>query len=393
MSSNVTKSPDVAGGVLTDAERDRLAEERDHLLTSLDDLDAELAAGDIDQIDYHALRDDYTARAAVLTRALDGAAVKRAERKQNSRSAQLKWIVSVVAIAAFSAWAMVQFSGARGAGETASGEIRLSTTTLLSNAAQAFGQGDVDRSLELYSEVLDLQPTNVEALTYRGWIQYQGGDVEAAKADFDDAVAFDEDYGDVRVFRSIVALDEERFEDASAELAAFDQSNPTAIARSLVAQRQVRERIGVARMNELLQQTDGVLDLEANNIGVAEAQLAGELFVQLQDPESAIRSFDSVLAVDSENADAMAWHGWTLALLAESGAEELFVDAEDWLDRAVAADPDTADARVFRAFIFNRLERPEEARAELALFDELSEPPEDMTALIDQFGLREALAS
>lgn len=391
--SNATRFSEVTGGELTDAERDRLHEERDHLLTSLDDLDAELAAGDIDQVDYDTLRDDYTARTALLTRALDGAAVKRSEAKRSSRATRLKWVVSVLAIAAISAWAMVQFSGARGAGETASGEIRLSTTTLLANAAQAFGQGDRDRSLELYSEVLDLQPTNVEALTYRGWILYQGGEVEAAKADFDEAVAFDEDYGDVRVFRSIVALDEERFEDASTELAAFDRSNPTAIARSLIAQRQVRERIGVARMNELLQDTDGLPDLEANNIGVAEAQLAGELFVQLQDPESAIRSFDSVLEADPENADALAWHGWTLALLAESGAEELFVDAEEWLDRAVAADPQTADARVFRAFIFNRLGRSDEAGAELELFDELVDPPEDMTALIDQFGLRQALAS
>lgn len=393
MSSNATTSSDVRDGALTDSERDRLQEERDHLLTSLDDLDAELAAGDIDQTDYDTLRDDYTARAALLTRAVEGAAVTRAEREQRSRSAQLKWIASVLAIAALSAWAMVQFSGARGAGETASGEIRLSTTSLLSSAAQAFGQGEVDRSLELYTEVLDLQPTNVEALTYRGWIQYQRGEVELAKDDFDDAVAFDEDYGDVRVFRSIVALDEERFDDASAELAAFDASNPTAIARSLVSQRQVRERIGVARMNELLQETDGLPDLEANNIGIAEAQLSGELFVQLQDPESAIRSFDSVLEVEPENADALAWHGWTLALLAESGAVELFADAEEWLDRAVAADPETADARVFRAFIFNRLERLDEARAELALFDEIAEPPVDMTALIDQFGLREALES
>ena len=41
-----------------------LEEERTFLLTSLRDLDAELAAGDIDRADYDELRDDYTRRTA-----------------------------------------------------------------------------------------------------------------------------------------------------------------------------------------------------------------------------------------------------------------------------------------------------------------------------------------
>jgi tetratricopeptide (TPR) repeat protein len=381
----------VSTDTLSQTELGRLREEREHLLASLDDLDAERAAGDIDDLDYETLRDDYTARAAQLTRVLDGAAVRRAPKKSNPRSSQIKWIATVLVIAAAASWAMVEFSGARGTGETASGEIRQGTTTLLANAAQAFGGGDPERAIELYGEVLDLQPTNVEALTYRGWISYQTGDVDGARADFDEAVAFDAEYGDVRVFRAIVALDEERFGDASDELAAFDQSNPTAIARDLVAQRQVRERIGVARMAELLDETDGLPDLEANNVGIAEAQLAGELFVRLEDPQRALRSFDAVLELEPDNADALAWHGWTLALLAESGAEELFVDAEEWLGRSVEADPSNPDARVFLAFIFNRLDRADEARAELEAFDAIENPPADMVALIDQFGLRDAL--
>ncbi len=381
----------MTAGALSSPESERLLEERDHLLTSLDDLDSEKAAGDIDELDYETLRDDYTARAAKLTRVLDGASVRRTKRAAAPVSSRIKSIAVVVVIAAVASWAMVQFSGARGSGETASGEIRLSTASLLIDAAQAFGAGDPDRSIELYGEVLEIQPTNVEALTYRGWIQYQTGDVDAARVDFAEAVAFDDTYSDVRVFRAIVALDDEDFEAASDELAAFDRSDPTAIARNLVAQRQVRERIGVARMAELLDETEGPPDLAANNVGIAEAQLAGELFLQLEDPERGIRSFDAVLEVDRNNADAIAWHGWTLALLAESGAEDLFADAEEWLDRAVETDPETADARVFRAFLFNRLDRSDEARAELEVFDALDEQPIDMTALIEQFGLREAL--
>src|SRR5437868_2380987 len=48
-----------------------LLEERDFLLRSLRDLEAERAAGDIEENDYRELKDDYTARAAAVIRALD----------------------------------------------------------------------------------------------------------------------------------------------------------------------------------------------------------------------------------------------------------------------------------------------------------------------------------
>ena len=38
-----------------------------------------------------------------------------------------------------------------------------------------------------------------------------------------------------------------------------------------------------------------------------------------------------------------------------------------------------------------RLDRSDEARAELEAFDTIENPPADMVALIDQFGLRDAL--
>ena len=381
---------------LSTPERVRFEDERSHLLASLDDLDAEYAAGDIDEHDYLALKDDYTARAAKLTRALGGAKITRVAAEKKPPSYRIAWIAMIIAVAGLAAWMMVQFSGARGIDETASGEIRLSTVSLLNDAAAEFGQGNVDRAIELYGDVLRIEQTNVEALTYRGWIQYQQGNDDAARADLDDAVAFDPEYADVRVFRTIVALDAGEFDDAAAELAAYDAANPSAVSQNLVAQRQVRERVGVARMGALLDSVGEIEipDLTAADISIEEAQRAGELFVRLEDPQRAIRSFDSVIEVDPENSDALAWHGWTLGLLAQSGVEELFPDALDWLDRAVAADPNAADARVFRAFIFNRLGDLAEAREDLAVFDQLdpADQPPDMLALIEQFGLRDALS-
>ena len=63
-------SPRAAGPADPDAYA-ALEEQRDFLLGSLDDLERERAAGDIDEADYEALRDDYTARAAAVLRALD----------------------------------------------------------------------------------------------------------------------------------------------------------------------------------------------------------------------------------------------------------------------------------------------------------------------------------
>ena len=54
-------------------EHDGRIEERDFLLASLDDLEAEYAAGDLDDDDYAALKADYTTRAARVIRELEAA--------------------------------------------------------------------------------------------------------------------------------------------------------------------------------------------------------------------------------------------------------------------------------------------------------------------------------
>ena len=378
---------------MTGPASDRLVDERDHLLRSLDDLDEELHAGDIDRADYDQLRDDYVARAAALTRVIDGAESPDAalvEPPSPTWRRRLGWLAVVSVVAVAGAWAMTEFSGARGSGDTASGEIRLSTTSLLADAAAAFGRGEPDRAIELYDEVLALQPTNVEALTYRGWVRYQTGDRPAASVDFDEAVSFDPLYPDVRVFRAVAALDRGDFDGAAGELDAFDAADPTPVARQLVEQRQLRERTAAGRVLDALDAGSG-LDLAAADIDIDEAQLAAELFVQLAQPGDALTTFDAILAVDPAHAPALAWRGWTLALTAEAGAPELFDDAEEWLDRAVEADPGYPDARVFRAFLYRRLDRRDESAVELRAFDELATQPADMLALIERFDLREVL--
>ena len=64
---------------VVDADRAPLEEQRDFLLRSLDDLEREHDAGDIDETDYLALRDDYTVRAAAVLRSLEAHAALQTE--------------------------------------------------------------------------------------------------------------------------------------------------------------------------------------------------------------------------------------------------------------------------------------------------------------------------
>ncbi len=145
-----------------------LRHEQQFLLRSLRDLDNERAAGDIDDADYAALRDGYIARTAVITRELEGVVVESPMVARN----WLRRIVVVAVVLAVGAGAGVgvaRQSGQRLPGQSASGGIEQSSSGLLSSARQ-LNFSDPGKAIELYTQVLKLEPDNAEALTYRSWI-------------------------------------------------------------------------------------------------------------------------------------------------------------------------------------------------------------------------------
>lgn len=151
---------------------DRLAEleeERRFLLRSLADLEREHDAGDIDDVDYRELRDGYTVRAAATLRAIeDGKSALPARPPVDWRRRLIVGVV-VVAMIAIVWWALSTWSAQRLPGQTPTGlDPRDETTVLVAQArAVMFQQPDV--AADLYGQVLDIDPSNVEALTYRGW--------------------------------------------------------------------------------------------------------------------------------------------------------------------------------------------------------------------------------
>ena len=223
---------------------DELRDEQQFLLNSLRDLERERAAGDIDDADYETLRSGYVARTAAITRELQGVDVADDEAPK-SWARRLLVIACVIAIAVGAGVFVARSSGQRLPGESATGGIEQSTANILATARQ-LNFSDPSKSIELYSNVLKLEPDNAEALTYRSWLlALTARDAEAsvkqlalatAVADLLRAQAADPDYPDAHCFLGIVYF---RFLEqatlAKKQLDVCVEMNPPASVSSFVA--------------------------------------------------------------------------------------------------------------------------------------------------------------
>ena len=151
---------------------DQLAEledERKFLLRSLVDLEREHAVGDVDDVDYHELREGYTVRAAATLRAIDdGRSTLPQTPKPNWVRRGLVAGGLVVAVLALW-WALARWSAERTPGQEITGLDPRSEQQQLMAQARAIQFQSPGEAAALYAEVLATDPDNVEALTYRGW--------------------------------------------------------------------------------------------------------------------------------------------------------------------------------------------------------------------------------
>ncbi len=384
-------------------------EQRDFLLRSLDDLEAEFDAGDLDSDDYANLRADYTKRAATIIRKIESQEAKEAAREKVAWLRLAAWIATVVVVAGFAGFLLAQFSGSRSPGGSITGDIRVSTRELLFEAQQTFSGGDLDGALEVYDEVLDMQPSNVEALTYKGWLTRLQGDTGAAKVLLDDAVGTDPDYPDARVFAAVLAMDLDRPEEAATHLAVLDTLDASPFVSQLVDSMGLRSRIAsaldgdsVAAAEEIAQRQQAALDkvgpilmvdspppFTETGLRVSEVLDAAEALAATGDLINAVQLVDQVLADLPDDVEALTGRGW---LLARTGNAELVEAGEAYLDTALELRPGYPQALVYRAFSRNLNGDTAGARSDLAEFDALDEKPQELIDLLANFGLREALS-
>ena len=308
--------------------------------------------------------------------------------------------VAVIAVAAVAAGVLVaRYSGSRGAGDSITGEIRRTSRELLFEAQQTVASGDIAAAVAIYDEVLELQPSNVEALTYRGWLTARSGDLDGAAAYLEEALATDPDYPDAHLFRSLVALDRGEIERAAAELAVFDASDPPPFALSLIESAQLRPRIRQAQQEAALTAVEaerteagadgaGPVAFAATSLTVGQVALAAEHLAAEGRLLDAVRLFDWALESRPDDAEALTGRGW---LVARTGDPELLEAGIAHLDRALELDPAYPFALVYRAFARYQQDDLEAARADLAAFDAGQNRPAELVRLIENFNLRQAL--
>ena len=151
---------------------DRLAqlhEERRFLLRSLDDLDREHAAGDVDEVDFVALRDGYTARAAEVLHAIELDRLAAAPTRPRRLGRASLTSLAVLVVAAGAGVLVARSSGERAATGSLTGGITSSVPTLLAEARSQLGTNRTTAK-QLFTKALAIEPDNVEALTYSAWI-------------------------------------------------------------------------------------------------------------------------------------------------------------------------------------------------------------------------------
>ncbi len=201
----------------SDANIESLVDQRKFLLKSLRDLDAEFKAGDLDLDDYNSLRSDYVARTAQVIKEIASPepTSSNSENSKTTKRARQKVItlLLVLIVATGAGWLVAQQSGQRLSGQSLSGGIEDSTASLLSRA-RATNFVDPQAAIELYSQVLGLDPDNVEALTYRAWLlaliaRDAGSEIKqlaflSASSDLERAIKIDANYPDAHCFLGII---------------------------------------------------------------------------------------------------------------------------------------------------------------------------------------------
>lgn len=158
-------------GLVNPDELADLEEQRDFLVRSLDDLERELGAGDIDALDAATLRDDYRRRLDDVRTAIATGEAALLHRPRPRRRGRLALTVGLVALLAVGAGvAVAQTSGSRRPGDTATGSIRERSSDRLDRAAALQADGDFLEALQEYDAVLEEDPRNDEALAERGFL-------------------------------------------------------------------------------------------------------------------------------------------------------------------------------------------------------------------------------
>lgn len=323
-----------------------LEESRDSLLRSLDDLDAEFGAGDIDEDDYQTLRDGYTARAAEVIRSIEGRhdlmATTREGSRHRGRSAM--WVVGVAVVAVVAGVLLARATGARGNGTSLTGSANDARSAR--NECKSLSFQKPAEGVTCYTKLLKSDPRDTESLTYRGWASQRLGNTAAAAADFDQVVAIDPTFPDVYVFRATAKKSAGDFVGAQAELNTLYALNPSAEVLSTLRNQGLDQEIALGLLTPDVQtcwKAAATFTVDAANSSTTVP--AGQAIPGF---DAQVACFDKILAATPDNVDALVGKA---ALTERVGPESSWAIGETAADQALAARPNDADALLVRALL------------------------------------------
>jgi hypothetical protein len=315
-------------------------EERDHLLRSLDDLDRELAAGDIDPHDYATLRADYTSRAAAILR-----------KENNATQGPVSELASPVS-------ASLRVPPAPASGHLVDGSAKPESLK-----PGSLKPGSLEpRSLKPGSP--KSHPTN---------------DGSSSDSFTDEKPALDAPSSSSRT-----AARNENQPDANADIR--PKRNPArrivtvvavlvvAVGSGVAVARFAGERVGSTGLTGTVRQAASPQQQQANKFMQIGRDNLGS------DPIKSLQAFDAALKIDPTIAEAMAYSGWVLRIASLSAegkdADDLRAGAIRRIDEAIIADPTFPDAYAFKGVIALRdQDDPKTALAAFKKLDGLQTPP------------------
>jgi tetratricopeptide (TPR) repeat protein len=329
----------------TSVDRTALEEERDFLLRSIEDLDAEHAAGDVDDADYEVLKADYTARAADVLRAIEGRRRAMIEaRRPRSALRVTGWVALVVVVASLAGWLLARSVGNRSesTGLTGSG----ATTRGRLSECQPLAFREPGKAIDCYDSILEDEPDNVEALTYRGWARVRSGDPDAGSADFDRVVSIDPEYPDVRVFRAVVAKDAKDFRGAQSELDTLYSLNPSQSLLLTMQDMGLDTEVAFGLLDPRVQRC--WLDSQKFLRDVASSSTTVPPGQPPQGTDAQLACFDAVIAAAPDQVDALQARA---AFVYRALARDEAPSALAGLDHALAVAPGDPTSLLLRAVL------------------------------------------
>jgi len=331
--------------------KDNSENEKHFLLKSLDDLDRELSKGDITEKDYVQLTRSYKRRLIRLTKQ---ETASRAEPKLQNAKKTWFTVIFLIVLAFISGIAIANSSGERSGSETITGSIRKSTVTKLQEAQQLLSDSETwAEAISIYDAVLEDQPSNVEALTYRAWLKYRLGEASdpLIKA-WGEVRILNPEFADAIVFLTIALSDESRFPEALIQIKELQQLEITPQLQNVLDSQGLIGKVYAEAKYDLLQSIEQP-KLDELEMDTQTALEAANYLLQsdkAQRSVSALKLFRAILEDNPTNPEALSRQA---LLLAQTGDGVLFQRSINQINYAADQNPNNIEVLLTRAILIS----------------------------------------